>query len=186
MHDIPSAIRASILSFFPEFPQGSPAHPWEWLHSQMTVTSFCFVDNCSWGSRISDISEILPQRGKGKYQDICDKGEVGDVCRHVHILQNAATLMKVTTSCEEKTSPWRILCFSRYEEMQELGTLNLLKISAYLKTWSSSFPREQSVVNWSLALATSFYLDSITSHCSCWPAATPEQNSVWRPGIRQK
>ena len=39
-----SAVRASILHFLPEFPQGSLAHPWEWLHSQMTLTSFCFVE----------------------------------------------------------------------------------------------------------------------------------------------
>ena len=30
----------SILCFFPEFPQGSLAQPWEWLFSQVTMTSF--------------------------------------------------------------------------------------------------------------------------------------------------
>ena len=33
-----------IFFSFLEFPQSSQAHSWEWLHSQMTVTSFCFVD----------------------------------------------------------------------------------------------------------------------------------------------
>ena len=72
---------------FPEFPQGSLAHPWEWLHSQVTLTSFVLPTNYSPGGSISDSSEILPQRGKGKYQAVSPKGGGGGGCSHAHVLQ---------------------------------------------------------------------------------------------------
>ena len=66
----------------------------------------------SLGGSISNSSEILPQREKGKYQDISDKGEGGGLCIHSHILWKfAAGLMKVTTRHEEETSPGRVLVF---------------------------------------------------------------------------
>ena len=58
------------LICFPEFPQGSLAHPWAWLFSQVTRTSFVLPTNYSPGDSISDSYEILSQRGKGVYQDI--------------------------------------------------------------------------------------------------------------------
>lgn len=55
------------------------------------MTSFVLPTNYS--------SEILPQSGKGEYQDISNKGEGRGACSHAHILQKfAAGLMKVTTS----------------------------------------------------------------------------------------
>ena len=42
---------------------------------------------------------MLPQRGKGEYQDISHKGEGGGACSHAHTLQKfAAGVKKVTTS----------------------------------------------------------------------------------------
>ena len=60
-----SAMWACILCFFPEFPQDSPAHLGEWLHSQMTVTSFCFFKKNTLGRSISDSSEIPPKEERG-------------------------------------------------------------------------------------------------------------------------
>ena len=61
------------LMCFPEFPQGSLAHPGEWLFSQVTLTSFVLPTNYSPGGIISDSSEIQPQRGEGNYQDVSHK-----------------------------------------------------------------------------------------------------------------
>ena len=82
----------------------------EWLFSQMTVTS-----NYS-----PELSEILPQRGKGTFQGISHKGEGRGTCHQVHIMQKfVAGLAKVATSHTPQLS---LKDFSRYEEMQELGS----------------------------------------------------------------
>ena len=87
-----SAITASILCALPEFQLHLPTHPWEWLHSQMTVTSFVFRKNSLRGGML-DSSGISPQRGKEKYQDICDKGEGGGVCSHAHNSQKFVSVL---------------------------------------------------------------------------------------------
>ena len=64
--------------------------------------SFVLPTNYSPGGIISELlgsSKILPQRGKGYYQDLSHKGEGGGTCSHAHILQKFSPgLMKVTTS----------------------------------------------------------------------------------------
>ena len=51
---------------------------------------FCLL-KYSLGGNISDSSELLPQRGKGDYHDISDKGEGGEARSHAqHILQKFA------------------------------------------------------------------------------------------------
>ena len=60
------------------------------------------------GGSISDSSQVLPQRGKGKYADISCTGEQGGAGSHAHILQKfAAGLMKATT-CHKRQSSRRI------------------------------------------------------------------------------
>ena len=75
---------------FPEFPQGSLAHPWERLFSQMTVTSFVLPTNYNPGGSISDSPGILPQRGKVDYGD-----EVTKVCVWAGSLQPSTHLTQV-------------------------------------------------------------------------------------------
>ena len=71
----------------------------------MTRAPFALSAYYSPGSRISDSSEIPPQREKGKYQDISDKGEGGGTGSHAHILQKfAAGLVKVTISHRHQSS----------------------------------------------------------------------------------
>ena len=63
-------------------------------------------EDYSLGGSISDSSEILLQRGRGKCQYICSFGEGGGTCNQVHILQNlGASLVKVTAIHEEQMSP---------------------------------------------------------------------------------
>ena len=72
---------------YPEFskPWDSLAHLWRWLRLQMT--------------------EIPPQRGRGKYCHVDDKGE-GEVWAAMHTFYKfASVLVKFTTSHEEQTSP---------------------------------------------------------------------------------
>ena len=47
--------------YFPEFPQGSLAQPWEWLFSQVTMTSFVLPTNYIPGDSISD--SLKEERG---------------------------------------------------------------------------------------------------------------------------
>ena len=79
-----------------------------WISSRLTgpplevacsqITPFVLSTNCSPGGSISESSKVLPQRGKGEYQDISQKGEVGGACSYAPILQKfAAGLMKGTT-----------------------------------------------------------------------------------------
>lgn len=67
----------------------------------------------------------------------------GGTYNQTHILQKfAASLMKATAIQEGQSKTRRILVFSRYKEIQELGLYNsLLKISNCLETCSVSFPR---------------------------------------------
>ena len=110
---------ASLLCFCPEFPQGSPAHPWEWLPSQMTTTSlFCHLAT----TQETVFQIALPtQRGKGKYQDMSNKGEGRDSCSHAHIFQKFAS-SPVRVNTIDINHHEGVQCFSRYEEMQELGS----------------------------------------------------------------
>ena len=88
---------------------------------------------------LRELWETPPKRYWGKVC-ICDFGDGG-----VHI-QRSTNLTKgfllVTRSwCHHEGISW----FSRYEEMQGLGSWNqFLKISNYLKTCSPSFPGAQS------------------------------------------
>ena len=60
-------------------------------------------------------------RGECRY--VCDFGEGGGLCKKAHILQKfSASLMKVTAIHEKQTSHKAFQCFSRYEEMQKLGS----------------------------------------------------------------
>ena len=66
-------------------------------HRRLWHLLFCPL-NHSPGSNSSDSSEIPPQRGKGDYQGISDKGEGEDACSQAHISQKfAAGLMKFTS-----------------------------------------------------------------------------------------
>ena len=77
---------------------------------------FCPLNYSPGGSNL-DSSEIMPQGGKGEYQDISCKGE--GACNHVPISQKfAAGLAKVTTSHRRQPSLKEFSGFSRYEEMQ--------------------------------------------------------------------
>ena len=54
---------------------------------------------------MSDSSEILPQQGKGEYQDISHIGKEGGACSLAHILQKfSAGLVKVTASHRHQSS----------------------------------------------------------------------------------
>ena len=65
--------------------------------SQVTMISFVLPTNYSPGGSVSELSEILPQRGKGEYQDSSHKG--GGTCSHAHILQKfSAGFVKLTAS----------------------------------------------------------------------------------------
>ena len=60
----------------------------------------------SQGGSISESSEIPCLTGREKCQYINDLVEGGGTCKQAHILQKvAASLVKVTTSHEEQTSP---------------------------------------------------------------------------------
>ena len=107
-----STLRASIPSFHSL--QDSPA---------LTLGGDCIHRClCLSLSLTTDQAEIPPKEEKGEHQDRI-KGK-GRCMQHPHIVQKfVADLLKVTTSPKEQTSHHEgFRCFSRYEEMQELGT----------------------------------------------------------------
>ena len=67
-----------------------------------------------------------PKEERGGYQDLSDKGDGGGACSQAHVLYKfAAGLVKVATSQRHQLSLMDFdgfECFSRYEEMQELGS----------------------------------------------------------------
>ena len=96
---------AGILSFLPEFPQGSLAHPLGWLHWLKTVASFVlfcfFLNSLEHGSGVLDSPEILLQRGRGNNISVCVIKARGEVPAAKHTFYKfAAGLVKVTTSHE--------------------------------------------------------------------------------------
>ena len=106
------------------------------------MTSFILPTNCCSGGSISDSSEILPQRGKGEYQDISHKGEGGGAGCHAHILQKfSAGLVKVTTSHRHQSS---LTDFSVFLNMRRCRNWAHKIFWKHLRAHSSSFPRAQS------------------------------------------
>ena len=67
-------------------------------------------EDCSLGDSTSDSSEKLLQTGSGKGQYICDFGEGGiHATKHVFFQKFSASLMKLSASHKEQSSPQRIL-----------------------------------------------------------------------------
>ena len=67
-------------------------------------------EDCSLGDSTSDSSEKLLQRGSGKGLYICDFGEEGiHATKHMFFQKFSASLMKLSDSHKEQSSPQRIL-----------------------------------------------------------------------------
>ena len=91
-------------------------------HRRLCMTSFVLPTPYSPGGRISESSEILPQRGKRECPDMGHKGEGGGASA-TRTFQ--ARFLLVSEGYYESQMPVIIdgrQCFSRYEEMQEFGS----------------------------------------------------------------
>ena len=99
-------------------------------------------EDYSSGDSISDSSKQLLQsaRKKGKY--ICDFGEEG-IYAFKHIIFHWKFLLVKRSSRHHEG----ISCFSRYEEIQELGLIKSSPENICLKTCPASFPRIECLVS---------------------------------------
>ena len=136
------------------------------MHNVRVASQVLF--GAKWGlqpgrQHVRELWETAPKRYWGKVH-ICDFGEGGV---HIQLSTNLTKgfLLVMRSWCNHEGSYW----FSRYEEMQGLGSGNrFLKISNYLKTCSPSFPGAHS---------SSF--STLTPFRACWRSiATAAQDSV--------